>query len=279
MQIAYPCKRSRRVVQQGVSVAGSLHGTGAPVHAQLRTEASKPEPATVTSDPSLPGCSPCASAAVGAADCGAATTGSASGLQQEHLWEQRLAPVLTTYSSGGLPVCSVLEPQTPAETPPQLSRAFTAEGPGSCRASPQQPGRDAPSSAQAWAAQGMARQGAQLHGSAEGVSDGRATAAKEQGPCSTRKAPKLALRIVPRDTETAEHVEAQGMLAYFELSCRWLPVAATCLHPFIPSLGHCEAASDICVPATGGVLSCGAKEPTCVVATGYLQRSTADACV
>ena len=242
MQIAYPCKGSRRIVQQHVSVAGSLNGTGV----QLQLEASKPEPAAMTSDPSIPGCSPCVSAAVRAAECGGATTGSAGELQQrDQLRQQRLAPILTTHSSSGLPLCSVLEPQTPAETPPQLSRAFTAEGPGSCRASPQQPGVDALLSAQAYAAQGVAYQGAQMHGvqlGAEGVSGGRAARAKKPGSSSTRKALKLAVRIVPKDTETAEHIEAQGMLAYFELSCRYLADAASCLHLWIPCLGHKEAA-------------------------------------
>ncbi len=234
VQIAYPCKRTRRAGHQQISVGGSLPGTEGQ---HLQAAVSKPEHATLESHPSVAGCSPGASAAVRATVCGGATTGSAGQLQQgsaaaqqrDQLCGQLVAPILLTHGSNGLPACSVMEPKTPAETPPQLSRAFTAEGPNSCRASPQQRGIDASSSArgQAHAAQGMACQGAHMHGGQLGTeAEGRSASAKKQGACSTRKAPKLALRIVPKDTETAEHVEAQGMLAYFELSCRYIPGAA-----------------------------------------------------
>ncbi len=229
MQIAYPCKRTRRSGQQHISMAGSLTAPGSQ---RLQAAAFKPEPATLSAHPSVAGCSPAASVAVRATDCEGAITvsasqlrlqGSAAAQQLDQLCGQRLAPNLLTHGSSGLLACSVVEPKTPAETPPQLTRAFTAEGPNSCRASPQQPGIDAPSSAQADAAQGRARQGAQMHGSQLGigiVQESRSASAKKQGLSSTKKAPKLALRIVPKDTETAEQIEAQGMLAYFELSCR-----------------------------------------------------------
>ena len=210
-------------------MAGSLSGVE---EQELQAAASKPEPAALTLHLSVAGnCSPCAPAAVSGRECGGAVTGSASeprqqgaapAQQQDQLWEQRLAPALATHSSSGLLACPVLEPQTPAETPPQLSRAFTAEGPDSCRASPQQPGADAPSSAQAHAAQSMACRGAQTCGGQTGIDralDCSSATARKQGP-APRKAPKLALRVVPKDTETVEQIDAQGMPAYFELSCR-----------------------------------------------------------
>ena len=235
MQIAYPCKRIRRGGQQQISVAGSLPGFAAQ---HLQAAFLQPEPAMLASHPSGAGCSPVASAAARATDRGGATTGSASQLQQgsaaaqqpDQLCGQRLAPILLTHGSSGLLACSVVEPKTPAETPPQLSRAFTAEGPHFCHASPHQQGMNAPGSAQAHSAQAMTRQGTQNRGSQLGAEDeGRSASAKKQGPSSSRKAPKLALRIHPKDTETAEHIEAQGMLAYFELSCRYFPYTAVCI--------------------------------------------------
>ena len=210
-------------------MAGSLPVAAAQ---QLQAAASKPEAATLTPHLSVAGCSPCAPAAVRRRELAGAVTGSDGEPQQQgaapaeqrgQLWEQRLAPILATHSSSGLLACPVLEPQTPAETPPQLSRAFTAEGPDSCRASPQQLGADAPGTAQAHAAQSAAGQRTQTCGAQLGTDsarDSNSAPAKKQGPASRGKAPKLALRVVPKDTTTADQLDEQGMPAYFELFCR-----------------------------------------------------------
>ena len=214
VQIAY---RKQRAVQQQVSMVDG----GAQ---QLPRAVYKPRPAALASKTSVLCHSASAPAAL-AADCeeGLPQLGAADLQQHIQMREQRLAPLLTTHSSSGLLACSTLEPQTPAETPPQLSRAFTAEGPSSYLASPQQHSIGALTDAQACAAHSVASQITQLNSrqiSEKILREDGSASAKQKGPASTQKAPKLALRVVPKDTETAEHIEAQGGLAYFELSCR-----------------------------------------------------------
>lgn len=269
-------KRHRRGGQKPVSVPP---GSGSQ---QLPRAVYKPRPAPVKMHPSPCLSSPTAeeAAAASPADWSETMKGSIEGLHMQRtsadctlqlqcsadpeqagsLSQQRPAPILTTHSYTGLLADDVMEPQTPAETPPQLSRAFTAEGPQSQHASPQQVGIDASSlpisrepntgslafmsegppsqhaspqqpgintSGQAVSIrQSMVHHGAQRLG--EGQLDwaclhdrSRPQSAKKQGPSSGRKAPKLALRVIPKDPETAEAVERQGMHAYFELTCRY----------------------------------------------------------
>lgn len=180
---------------------------------------------------------------------------SADSEQAGSLPQQRPAPILTMHSYTRLLTDDVVEPQTPAETPPQLSRAFTAEGPQSQHASPQKAGIDASSlpvstelntGSLALMSEGAQSQHASpqqpgINTSGQAVSieqptvyhgaqrlggeclqdRSRPQSAKKQVLSSGRKAPKLALRVIPKDPETAEAVEGQGMHACFELSCRY----------------------------------------------------------
>ena len=70
---------------------------------------------------------------------------------------------------------------------------------------------------------------------------------KTRASASGRKAPKLALRVVPLDPDTAVAMEQQGLPAYFELSCRCFFTSASRLsflfssQESTPSLqGHCH---------------------------------------
>ena len=143
---------------------------------------------------------------------------------QLHL--KHLAPTLTSHTSSGQLALGVPEPQTPAETPPpQLSRAHTAEAshpqhaccgrlqPGPSPATQQQPHHCGQSP-------GGERDPSSTSKLQAGGQGGNASSAP---PSSGRKAPKLALSIIPQNAELAVSLENQGLPAYFELSCRCLP--------------------------------------------------------
>ena len=194
--------------------------------------------------------------AASAAPCGQGVKGSGSqtqqasqqqgvaALQQPALsWALQAGPDLTPHDSSGQLALGVPEPQTPAETPPQLSRHDTAEAlPRSQRASPAQRAGPGPHPAQQGGGMGQASDCPGAHSSREGqpgvskLQEGQETmSAKARAPASCRKAPKLALRVVPLDPDTAVAIEQQGLPAYFELSCR-------CFLPSANRLSSCSAA-------------------------------------
>ena len=150
---------------------------------------------------------------------GAAASRPAGQLHLKHL-----AYTLTSHASSGQLALGVPEPQTPAETPPQLSRADTAEA-----AHPQLACRRQRQPSPSPAAQQQPHIHAQNPGGQRDPSSTGKLQAGGQGgdasaapPASGRKAPKLALSIIPQDAELAASLENQGLPAYFELSCRCL---------------------------------------------------------
>ena len=136
---------------------------------------------------------------------------------QLHL--KHLAPTLASHTSSGQLALGVPEPQTPAETPPpQLSRAHTAEASHPPQPSPSPAAQQQPHH---WAQS----PGGQREPSSTGKlqAGGRGGNASSAPPTSGRKAPKLALSIIPQNADLAASLEKQDLPAYFELSCRCLP--------------------------------------------------------
>jgi hypothetical protein len=183
------------------------------------------------------------SAAASAAPCGQSMKGSGSQVQQVSQqqgaaaaalqqpapsWALQAGPHLAPHDSSGQLVLGVPEPQTPAETLPQLSRHDTEEAlPRSQRASPAQQAGPGPHPAQQGGGIGQASDCSGAQSSQEGQpgvskpQEGQESMSfRARAPASGRKAPKLALRVVPLDPDTAVAMEQQGLPAYFELSCR-----------------------------------------------------------